>query len=574
MKITIRLFIIAIFLLHCFKLMSKPVDSDSVSSITAENWRQDLHYMVSEMQKVHENIFHTMTKEQLEKAAEALDKKIPSLSYNQIFIEFLKIMEMIGDGHTYLLPETMHSFPIKLYDFEDGVFVTHASDYRELIGMNLIGIGNKNINEIYKMYEEIIARDNDIWLKSLTPRQILIAEYLNGLGIINNVNNAEFIFEDKSGNRKSYILNSQIIDQQEYFNGSHIQKTDALSPLYLQQPDKFYWLEYLDDSKILYIKYNEVQFDRNENMNAFISRIDDIVNTKEVDKVVIDIRNNGGGNNFTSLPLVEYLSNNDKINIYGKLYTIIGRQTFSAASFFTTALENRTNTIFAGEPTGADPNHYGDNRPVILPNSKFSPRFSSIYWENSFASDNRKWTAPDIEVLLTSSDFFSHKDPVLEAIINHKTEPLNYTKLSPKQAAKFTGRFEFSPDQILVVKEKNGNLTMEISNFYKTIFYPDKKNHFQTSRKNVEVYFDESNNYNEITLNVNGNEIRYNKLSADKFLPVELFEMNRYEQAVSALKDLKKNYPERRSVSEVSINQLGYDLINKKNLMQHWKYLN
>lgn len=46
----------------------------------------------------------------------------------------------------------------------------------------------------------------------------------------------------------------------------------------------------------------------------------------------------------------------------GKLVTLIGRMTFSAAQTFAARIDQWTNTTFVGEPTGSRPNHYGNER--------------------------------------------------------------------------------------------------------------------------------------------------------------------------------------------------------------------
>lgn len=551
-------------LLFVTKSYSQTQTVHNTSKMTAEKWRQDLRFMTDEMQKVHVNIFHSMTKAELDNFVRQLNTKIPSLTDNEIIVELLKIMTMIGDGHSYLIPETIHMFPVRLYEFDDGVFVIRTEGENSgLVGRKLVSINDRNWSEIRELMKDIIPRDNDEWIKSLAPTYAVIGEFMNGLGIIDDMNNMEIVTEDVTGNRKTTSITSKLVSQREYFQSNHMgDSTDISAPLYLQQPQKFYWLTYLDDSKTLYIKYNVVQFDRDESMNAFCDRIENIVKTNDVKKIVIDIRNNGGGNNFTSIPFVDFLSNNEKINTYGKLYTILGRQTFSAASFFTTAMENRTNTIFVGEPTGAAPNHYGDNREVILPNSGLQPRFSTIYWENAFASDRRNSTEPDILVTLKSSDYFSKHDPILEQIIKY-----DYIQTqSPKpdeQMKKYLGRYEFSPDQILTIKDAKGDMVMEITGFYKTILYPDGNNKFRTSRKNVNVSF-QTDNKDEVLVSTGGGEKKsFKRLPEDKFLAKELLDMGRTSEAVEVLSELKKNHPDRRSVSETNINILGYELANQ-----------
>ena len=56
-----------------------------------------------------------------------------------------------------------------------------------------------------------------------------------------------------------------------------------------------------------------------------------------------------------------------RVNQPGKLFTIIGRQTFSAAMNCVNRMKLNTDTLFVGEPTGSSPNMYGDNAPVVLP---------------------------------------------------------------------------------------------------------------------------------------------------------------------------------------------------------------
>ena len=63
-----------------------------------------------------------------------------------------------------------------------------------------------------------------------------------------------------------------------------------------------------------------------------------------------------------------------------KLFTIIGRSTWSATQFLVNEMEKYTNTLFVGEPTGGKVNSYGDSRKIILPNSGITVRVSTLWW--------------------------------------------------------------------------------------------------------------------------------------------------------------------------------------------------
>ena len=114
----------------------------------------------------------------------------------------------------------------------------------------------------------------------------------------------------------------------------------------------------------------------------------------EIDQFVIDLRSNGGGNNQLIEPLVAAISGNPRLDRRGVLYTLIGRRTFSAAGNLATALERRTKTLFAGEPSGFTPNQYGDAVRLPLPRSKIIVRISTRYWGDGGPYDHRPWIAP------------------------------------------------------------------------------------------------------------------------------------------------------------------------------------
>src|SRR5205085_8862733 len=109
-----------------------------------------------------------------------------------------------------------------------------------------------------------------------------------------------------------------------------------------------YWFEYLPERKVVYCQYNQVANDPQESLEAFSARLFRFIADNPVDRLVIDMRWNNGGNNFLNKPLVNGLIACDKINHKGRLLVIVGRNTFSAAMCGATQIERFTNAIFVG----------------------------------------------------------------------------------------------------------------------------------------------------------------------------------------------------------------------------------
>jgi tetratricopeptide (TPR) repeat protein len=157
----------------------------------------------------------------------------------------------------------------------------------------------------------------------------------------------------------------------------------------------------------------------------------EFVAQNEVDKLILDLRLNGGGNNYKNKPIVTGVIESRKINQPGKFMVIIGRRTFSACQNLVNELSTYTNAIFVGEPTSENVNFYGDNRPVKLPNSGMNAYLSFAWWQDKPQWENGPWLAPNIATGMTFEQYRTNEDPALEAALAFSdstfiSNPLNY----------------------------------------------------------------------------------------------------------------------------------------------------
>jgi hypothetical protein len=133
-----------------------------------------------------------------------------------------------------------------------------------------------------------------------------------------------------------------------------------------------------------------------------------------------------------------------KVNHPGGLYVVIGRQTFSAAQNFVNRMENSTQSLFVGEPTGESPNQSGEPEFYHLPRTMLPVLISTKRWQDSAPDDHRIWTMPDIPARLTFDDFVNGRDPAVEAALAYdasKVEPatdLSKRWMRPSQHANWT----------------------------------------------------------------------------------------------------------------------------------------
>jgi len=187
-------------------------------------------------------------------------------------------------------------------------------------------------------------------------------------------------------------------------------------PLYLQHPSDMNWFEYLPEQKALFIECKQVPDGEKETLKAFFERAYAEADARHAERLILDLRLNGGGDNTLLLPIVHGIIKRDVLNQKGHFFVITGRLTQSAAQNLLNLLEKHTNATFAGEPTGERPNHYGEPVPFELPHSRMRVNVSTLWWQDLDPRDTRDATTPQLAAPLSSADYAANRDPVLEAI--------------------------------------------------------------------------------------------------------------------------------------------------------------
>jgi C-terminal processing protease CtpA/Prc len=125
------------------------------------------------------------------------------------------------------------------------------------------------------------------------------------------------------------------------------------------------------------------------------------MDSRQVKNVVIDLRNNGGGNSELIRPMLEGLSRRPQWKKH--IYVLIGPKTFSSGVMNAIELKEKLGAILLGEPTGGKPNSYGEIEPLKLPNSGITVYYTSKYFRSSKGMDGDA-LFPDVSVPLTMND--------------------------------------------------------------------------------------------------------------------------------------------------------------------------
>lgn len=388
-------------------------------NLTPDQWREDLECLGEAVPRDHHDPYHTVSPARFRRAVRSLRGRIPSLASHEVIVEFASLLALIGDGHTALrLPEVagFGRFPIQLYRFSDGVFVRASTpEHAQLSGGRVVAIGDVPVLEAWDLARRVVSRDNEMGTWEQIPDLLVIPEVLHALGIVPATDRATWTVVSPDGETMAIELAAAPKPDPVDARLQH----RLADPLWLRRPDEN-WMEHLPDIGTLYLAYNTVRDGAPEPLRALFGRVLETVETSTVGRVIIDIRRNHGGNMTLNGPLVDGLIRAGRINRWGHLFVIIGRGTFSAAMNLAVDLERGTRALFVGEPTGARPNHFGENVAIVLPRSGLRATVSGLYWQNSLPYDDRAWIAPDLPARLPSTDYLRQRDPAFDAILTYR----------------------------------------------------------------------------------------------------------------------------------------------------------
>lgn len=420
--------------LHDDPRFQKIVGLADTSKMTRdEGWRFDLQLLAREAERKGFGVYRPITKDAFELLVKKLDAMIPKLTDMQVAVEMSKLMAKLGDGHTGILgslsrPEFAQTLPLQFYFFKEGLFVIAADPkYRELLGAQVLRFGERTVAEVMQALDPLTSRDNELWPTQTGPYRMRILPLLNALSLIPDAQKVALTIRDMEGKERVVTISADTTEPNIWNTlpnpKSWVNLPQTLSapvPLYLKNMGQKYWFEYLPDSKVLYFQYNSVTNDKPESLAQFSERLFKFINEHEVDKLVIDMRWNNGGNTFLTQPLLYGLIRNEKVNQRGKLFVVIGRRTFSAAQNTVSFFERHTNAIFVGEPTGSSPNFVGEETIFTLPYSKLLANVSDLYWQSAWPMDYRTWLAPQLYTPPTFEMFRANRDPAMEAILAYR----------------------------------------------------------------------------------------------------------------------------------------------------------
>ena len=401
------------------------------ASVAAESRSSEVRALRAFAEKTHPRGLEAAANAQWRAGWEALERSADHLPDGPYFVGMRKALAWFEDGHSTVFPLEFLpqipdplargpfglSLPWKVRLFDDGArVVATTADRRAMLGAKVEQIGSLPAPELIKAFDSTWA-GNRAWAHSWAATAFGSPAQLNGLGAIGDPEKPVSVRLSGHGGQPLLTLNPR---RGPETLGADFSRPRSEREKWAEAIGRGNYVKNLPDRKAVFISIDDMTDVEGASFEQLTKEAFEAAGSTEVERLVIDLRRNGGGDNFLGEALRKHIERS-RFNRPGGLYVLIGPATFSAAQNLANRLERETFALFVGGPTGLSPNHYGDAKLFTGSVTGLVAAVSELAWFDSYPQDKRPWIMPDLPVAATFDDWSAGRDPALELALSHQS---------------------------------------------------------------------------------------------------------------------------------------------------------
>ncbi|WP_018997512.1 S41 family peptidase [Hirschia maritima] len=410
--------LIALFVSLCFPACAKSPET----LVSKEEWKEDLLVFEQKLRENHIDLFHSISEEHFVSKLNEIADDFVEDQFQKSLIDMMRLTRQIGDGHTTfpLWGLTQQQLPIT-FSFIDGeYYVTSATGrYEKLLGSKLVALNSIPVLDLENQIGQIVPFvENEHSRRVRTARGLSDEVLLQGLGIVGRHSSEVSIELKKSGailSQTLELMSRKAFESSEKKSIAN-RNTNDFETVF-KTNERLWFGQHKTDPTILinfgrYPNYDEAHLLG----NALIEHIRE----QGTQTIIIDLRDNYGGDFFLGLLLASYLNLADSVDWRNGVFVLTNGKTFSAAMSNTSQFKEILNARVVGGATGAAPCGYQDMGSFVLPHSKLEVTYS----KRKFCFEQSKTDAiePDFPIEVSIDDYLKSKDAALEWVLSYTSE--------------------------------------------------------------------------------------------------------------------------------------------------------
>jgi hypothetical protein len=408
-----------------------------VASLGREQRVADLRYLVDAIRTRHPDPYNYSTRAQWDAREKELENGIGRLDASGYFFRLQEAAALVDDIHTSLFPLAEQgllttTLPIRLCRFDGGIYVRAARrDHAALLGARIVAIEGRPIDEVMDAVIRLAPGNLRRRHSNVPLAYLLTPETYRYLGMLERGDRVRIAFAERDGKREVVDLKPEAVALMAAYDAGSVvgwgkpegwvalaDPASVSTPVfYRRRGETAVWFEPLPAKETLLVQVNQPKPDAANSVIAALARLYEHLSANRYRRIVIDLRGNEGGWFSLTAALPGMIASVEAGQDPPRVFVLIGPDTTSAGVVLATQLEQQTDAVFVGEPTGSSPNLYATYKPAPLPNSGIYYRISTKRLILSAPEDDRLWIAPDVYVAEKIDDVLNDVDGALQAAL-------------------------------------------------------------------------------------------------------------------------------------------------------------
>jgi hypothetical protein len=381
--------------------------------------------LVAVLSSKHVDAFGSRSREAFLADAEALKLRLASMSVPQRLVALAQLVATIGDQHSSIaldrLVRQAQLLPITLLWLDDGLFIAGAEQGRgDLLGREVTTIGGRPIAELLPLVTSVTAAENEGVRRVKFGQLASSYDLLYALGLVEADGHVAVGVRSAEGGEERVLIAPLPPRSAPNLRTLPDRSAPDLA-LSLRPGQGNTLLEVLPESELVYLRYDRCLENPSQPFRTVAERVTAALKEMKHPRLIIDLRNNMGGDSRVIRPLLEEVESlrrtSSAMGAPHAVVVLIGPRTQSSAAINALELKQRLGATLLGEKSGQRPSHLGEVRTVVLPNTSLTLWYSTKRFDAGAEWAAQDGLPPDQRIPSTAKDFLAGRDPVLEAAV-------------------------------------------------------------------------------------------------------------------------------------------------------------